>query len=121
LLDGIKGYAEVLGLELTIQKSGVIHLPSRVEEALFRIVQESLNNIRKHAGVSTVELFMMTTATDVLLIVRDEGCGFTLESAPQLPSLGLQSMKERAENAGGTIEWITGIGKGTEILVRIPY
>lgn len=121
LLDGIKGYAEVLGLELTIQKSGAIHIPSRVEEALFRIVQESLNNIRKHSGVSTAELFMTTTATDVLLIVRDEGFGFTLESAPQLPSLGLQSMKERAENAGGTIEWITGIGKGTEILVRIPY
>lgn len=121
LLEGIVGYADVLGLELNVQKIGVVHIPSRVEEALFRIVQEALNNVRKHSGVTSADLYMTTTSTDVLLVVRDEGCGFTNESASKLPSLGLHSMKERAENAGGSIEWISGQGKGTEILVRIPY
>lgn len=121
IIEGILGYAEVLGLELNVQINGICHIPSRIEEALFRIVQEALNNVRKHSGVTTVDLYMTTTSSDVLVIVKDEGSGFSIESALQLPSIGLQSMKERAENTGGSIEWISGHGKGTEILVRIPY
>src|SRR5690606_29954702 len=73
LLEGIKGYADMLGLGLETKVNGVIQLPSRTEETLFRIAQEALNNIRKHAGVNKVELFMSVTSSDVLLVIKDEG------------------------------------------------
>ena len=121
LLEGVKGYAEMLGLSVNSYVSGVLNVPSGVEEALFRISQEALNNVRKHAGVTSVELFLNVTRTDVLLVIKDEGQGFLMDHRVQLPSMGLQSMKERAGFAGGSVEWDSEIGRGTEILVRIPY
>jgi len=121
LIEGIKGYSEMLGLTLKVNVSGVINLPSKIEETLFRIAQEGLNNIRKHAGVQEGELFITVTSTDVLFVLKDEGCGFQLDSHVRLPSLGLQSMRDRARAAGGSVDWASEIGKGTEILIRLPY
>lgn len=121
LLEGIKGYAEMLGLELQTRVNGVIQLPSRIEETLFRIAQEALNNVRKHAGVDSAQLFLSVTPSDVLLVVRDEGRGFVMDEKVYIPSIGMLSMKERAKAEGGTVEWSSDMDKGTEILVRIPY
>lgn len=121
LLDGIKAYAEMLGLTLEVKVTGVIQLPSRKEETLFRIAQEALNNIRKHAGVTHAQLYLSITSSDVLLVLRDEGRGFVMDEKLYIPSIGILSMKERAEAESGTIDWSSELGKGTEILVRIPY
>jgi two-component system NarL family sensor kinase len=121
LLEAIKGYGEMLGLAVHSHVSGVLNVPSRVEEALFRISQEALNNIRKHAGVTVVELFLNVTKTDVLLVIKDDGQGFLIDHRIRIPSMGLQSMKDRAKTAGGSVEWDSEMGRGTEILVRIPY
>lgn len=121
IIEGIKGYGEILGLTLKIKVKGVIQLPARVEETLFRITQEALNNIRKHAGVLNAEVYVTVTSTDVLLVVKDEGCGFHMKDLKSLPSIGLQSMKDRASAIGGTVDWVTEVNKGTEILVRLPY
>lgn len=122
LLEGIKGYAEMLGISLKTQVSGVIQLPSRIEETLFRIAQEGLNNIRKHAGTLDAELFLTITSTDILFILRDTGRGFVAGKIPEsLASVGMQSMQERVKAVEGTIEWISSPAKGTEVFVRIPY
>ncbi|MCG7343748.1 GAF domain-containing sensor histidine kinase [Sporosarcina sp. ACRSL] len=121
LIEAIKGYGEMLGLTVHSNVSGVMNVPARVEEALFRISQEALNNIRKHAGVTFAEIFLNVTKTDVLLVIKDAGHGFLFNDKIRLSSMGLQSMKDRAKNAGGSIEWDSEIGRGTEILVRIPY
>lgn len=121
LLEAIKGYAEMLGLSVNSHVSGVLHVPSHVEEALFRISQEALNNIRKHAGVTIVEIFLNVTKTDVLLVIKDDGQGFIIDHGVRIPAMGLQSMKDRAKISGGSVEWDSEIGRGTEILVRIPY
>ncbi|MDN7247362.1 GAF domain-containing sensor histidine kinase [Planococcus shenhongbingii] len=121
LLEAIKGYAEMLGLSMELKVTGVIQLPSRTEETLFRISQEALNNIRKHAGVNNVQLYMSITSSDVLLVIKDEGRGFLIDERLYIPSIGIQSMRDRASAEGGTVDWSSKIGKGTEILVRIPY
>ena len=121
LIEGIQGYAEMQGLALKVNVSGVINLPSTTEETLFRIAQEGLNNIRKHSGVQEGELFINVTSTDVLLVLKDEGCGFQIDSDINLPSIGMQSMRDRAFAAGGSVDWSSEIGKGTEILIRLPY
>lgn len=121
IMDGLKGYGEILGLSLDVNVKGVINLPARVEETLFRIAQEALNNVRKHSGVSKAELYLTVTPTDVLLVVKDEGCGFHMNGLKSLRSIGLQSMRDRAHSVGGTVDWVTEWNKGTEILVRLPY
>ncbi|WP_144512253.1 GAF domain-containing sensor histidine kinase [Bacillus sp. FJAT-22090] len=121
IMDGLKGYGEILGLTLDVNVKGVINLPARVEETLFRIAQEGLNNVRKHSGVSKAELYLTVTMTDVLLVVKDEGCGFHMNDMKSLRSIGLQSMRDRAHSVGGTVDWVTEWNKGTEILVRLPY
>lgn len=121
IIEGLKGYGDILGLSLSIKVKGVIQLPAKVEETLFRITQEALNNIRKHSGVLKAEIYMTVTTTDVLLVVKDEGCGFHMKDLKSIPSIGLQSMKDRASSIGGTVDWVTEVDKGTEILVRLPY
>ncbi|MEK4758836.1 GAF domain-containing sensor histidine kinase [Viridibacillus sp. FSL E2-0187] len=121
LMEAIKGYAEMLGLNLSVNVSGVLQLPSRVEETLFRITQEALNNVRKHSGVKDAEIFVIITQTDVLLVIKDEGRGFQVDSLVKLPSIGLQSMRDRAKALGGKVDWVSNIGRGTEILIRLPY
>ena len=96
-------------------------LARETEINLYRIAQEALNNIRKHAGVSEVRLYMSMTPSDVLLVIKDEGHGFVVGEGLAIPSIGIQSMRDRAKAEGGTIDWSSEIGKGTEILIRIPY
>lgn len=120
LLDAIKAYGEMLGLSMETKVTGVIQLPSRIEETLFRIGQEALNNIRKHAGTSSAKLYVTVTPTDVLMVIKDEGRGFSPAGAV-IPSIGIQSIRDRAKTEGGTADWSSELGKGTEILVRIPY
>ncbi|GKW47739.1 MULTISPECIES: GAF domain-containing sensor histidine kinase [unclassified Planococcus (in: firmicutes)] len=121
LLEAIQAYGEMLGLTLEMKVTGVIQLPSRTEETLFRIAQEALNNIRKHSGINNAQLFLTVTSSDVLMVIKDEGRGFIVDERLQLPSIGVQSMRDRAKAEGGTVDWSSEIGKGTEILVRIPY
>lgn len=121
LIEAIKIYAEMLGLALQVNVNGVLQFPSRVEETLFRMAQEALNNVRRHAGVTEVQLFVTVTPTDVLLVIKDEGRGFVIDPTAKLPSMGLQSIEDRAKAIGGTVDWVSEIGKGTELLIRLPY
>ena len=121
LIEAIKVYAEMLGLKLIVNVSGVIQFPSRIEETLFRIAQEALNNIRRHSGVMAGRLYVTVTATDILLVVKDEGRGFVVDGHSEIPSMGLQSIRDRAQAVGGTADWVSEIGKGTELLIRLPY
>lgn len=121
LIEAIKAYAEMLNIKLTVNVSGVIQFPSRVEETLFRITQEALNNVRKHAGVQEAIIYITVTSTDILFVIKDEGRGFVIDPKLSLPSIGLQSIKDRAIAIGGTADWVSEIGKGTELLIRLPY
>lgn len=121
LLEAIKVYSDMLGIRLETHVTGVMQFPSRIEEALFRMTQEALNNIRKHAGVKEAVLYITVTGTDVLLVVKDDGNGFQMTEQGPLPSIGVQSIRDRAKSLGGHAEWVSDIGKGTELLIRLPY
>ncbi len=121
LIDAIKSYAEMLNIKLIVNVSGVLQFPSRVEETLFRVAQEALNNVRKHAGVGQAEMFINITPTDLLFVVKDEGRGFINDPNKKLPSIGMQSIRDRVNALGGSADWVSEIGKGTELLIRIPY
>ena len=99
-------------------------LPPFLELVLFRIIQESLNNVGKHAQAQTVwiELNLESPGT-VTLSVRDDGVGFdpaTLGQMAQRGHLGLKQMRERVENLRGTFELHSQPGSGTEIHIVLP-
>lgn len=94
-----------------------------VETHLYRIAQEALNNIAKHAEAGRVSVLIEKMAGNLALIVEDDGKGFDAsEPAKQTESggLGLVGMQERAALIGGDIEIESASGKGTTIYVRVP-
>jgi signal transduction histidine kinase len=93
--------------------------------AIFRIIQESLNNIIKHAHASHANIYLRFEEKNVRINVRDNGIGFDLERAKQQhasrPSLGLAGMQERAALLGGIVSVQSRPGYGTEVEALIPY
>jgi signal transduction histidine kinase len=108
------------GVSVAVSVSGDCVLPPDVHVALYRISQEALNNVVKHARASHVELTLRCAiastdgAREVELHIRDDGRGFDLEGiAPD--HLGLGIMRERAEAIGAQLEVATAAGKGTHV------
>ena len=89
-----------------------------VETAVFRIFQEALTNVARHARASKVEVELSEAASELILAVRDNGRGIT--TAQQSQSLGVLGMRERALLFGGTVDIVGLDGKGTTLTVRIP-
>lgn len=88
--------------------------------AMFRIVQESLNNIAKHAAASQVVISMDKIRDTVNLVVKDDGCGFFTAGARKPQSLGIMGMRERAQLLGGHVVVNSVFGIGTSVEVSLP-
>ncbi len=105
-------------------KGEEVHLPPFLEAVLFRIVQEALNNVARHAQASTVWIELnLEEAGVVQLTVRDDGVGFDpaiLEQAARSGHLGLKQMRERVAGLKGTFSLRSAPGQGTEIYVTLP-
>lgn len=91
--------------------------PADVEQACFRIAQEALTNAMRHAGAETVELALSSRDTGLVLEVSDDGSGFDPAEAG---GLGLLTMRERAQQLGGTLVVRTMPGGGTHLLAKLP-
>lgn len=95
-------------------------LSPQVSVVLYRIVQEALQNIAKHAGPAMVNIALVGCTSSVELSIRDSGKGFDTRSASHRTGLGLISMSERAESAGGNLKLESRQGEGTRIHVTLP-
>jgi PAS domain S-box-containing protein len=94
---------------------------SAVETNLYRITQEALNNIHKHARATKVEIFLEKRDNIVILIISDDGKGFNpKKKTDKVTGIGLVGMRERATLIGGKLEIESAAGKGTTIYIRIP-
>jgi PAS domain S-box-containing protein len=101
---------------------GDARLPGDVESHLYRIVQEALNNVSKHAAAKRVSVILERRGDDVTLIVEDDGRGFDVEAARAArgAGMGLVGMHERAASLGGQLQYESAPGHGTTLFVRIP-
>ncbi len=99
-------------------------LPSQVETALYRITQEALTNVVRHAHVDRASLLLGVGPETVVVIVEDEGRGFEADRVMRGPAdrhwLGLYGMRERAELLGGTLVVESTPGVGTTVFAWIP-
>lgn len=92
-------------------------LSPAIEVSLFRVAQEALTNVSKHAGASRVGVTLSYTGTEVLLDVRDDGRGF---AEPAGAGFGLISMRQRIRGVGGHVEVQSVPGEGTAVSARVP-
>jgi signal transduction histidine kinase len=100
------------------------HLPMHLETALYRICQELLNNVRKHACAGRVEVNLESGRHQIRMIVIDDGKGFDVGAYRNLrpeTSFGLAGVTERVEMVGGRLDITSEEGKGTRAEVRIPF
>lgn len=95
-------------------------LPREVEINLYRVGQEALHNVHKHARATQVTVLLERRGPDVLLMVEDNGCGFNPERVNGRRGLGMVSMHERAATIGGRLDIDSRVGSGTSVAIRVP-
>jgi len=120
----LEDYRDKYGLAVEPVFRGIKERPApALEIALFRLIQEALNNVRKHANARKAEVKLDIKPNLIIAGVKDDGQGFDLRQALAATggdNFGLISMKERVELLGGHLDIITAPGKGTEVIFRIP-
>lgn len=124
LTNYVKGWSKHFIISAELHTSGMEkdRLTSEIETVLYRIMQEALTNIAKHAGAENVDILLERRNDHISLIVEDDGVGFEAEQAFGAgdKGLGLIGMRERAALVGGTLEIESSMGNGATVVVRIP-
>ncbi len=127
LVAGLRRYLERyetrtgLGSVLEVRTS-LERLPATVEVAIFRIIQEALENIRRHAQAGQVEVCISEEDGSLVFSVTDDGIGLQLESVDSRGrSLGLVSMHDLAELLHGNLRLLSDADQGTQLILSVPY
>ena len=116
-------FGEQNQIDVDLQLVDKARLPAFMEAVLFRIVQEALHNVAKHARATTAWVTLSVEAGMVHLTIRDDGVGFDptiLEQAARSGHVGLKQMRERVAGLKGTFILRTAPGQGTEIRISLP-
>ena len=114
-------YSQQEGIPVRFSSESVPEqIPGDVPLCLYRVLQESLQNIRKHARAKKAEVKLIVAENEILLVVEDSGTGFDPKEARHKGGLGLVSMEERVRHVGGNLSINSKPGHGTRIEVRCP-
>lgn len=105
-------------IPVNIMVIGDRSLKAQTQVAIYRICQEALNNIAKHAKADNVKIELNHSARSLSLNIRDDGCGFEVSDLSDASHYGLSMMREMAEETGGVLKISSQVGLGTEIEVR---
>jgi signal transduction histidine kinase len=119
ITDLAESWSRSAGVDLTVEITGTpVALAAPIEDTLFRVAQEALANVAKHARAARTGLTLSYTDETVLLDIRDDGAGF----APQKPTdgFGLDGMRQRVRAVGGTLHLESTPGQGTAVAAAIP-
>jgi signal transduction histidine kinase len=120
-----EGFAQRSGIKIELKFAEIVErLPKEIELALFRVLQESLTNIHRHANANLVEVVVECTDIEVILCVDDNGRGIQqhiLErfNAGEAGGIGLSGMRERLAELGGKLE-VQSTARGTQIRATLP-
>jgi PAS domain S-box-containing protein len=126
LVPALRQYVESIGERYRLRvsfSSGNFQerLPANMETELYRIVQEALTNVARHAHASQVDVILTLRDGKLIVMVEDDGNGFDPEKVPDTGHLGLFGMRERAEMIGGQLVIESKPGKGTTVIVEVNY
>ena len=93
---------------------------AELESNMFRITQEALNNVYKHANAASVDVRLRRRDGDLVLTIEDDGRGFVQTAETHSTGIGLVGIQERAALLNGTVEIESALGHGTTVIVRVP-
>ncbi|HEX2555090.1 MAG TPA: ATP-binding protein [Microvirga sp.] len=117
-------WSRLYGISVDLQALGrVRRLPAETETAVYRVVQEALTNVAKHAGARTVSVVLDYGPRHLRVVVEDDGRGFDPEARPEgdgRPRLGLTGMRERLSLIGGSMKIESSLDAGTTLFIRVP-
>jgi len=115
-----ESFGEQTGLKVDFHSAiGEDRLPSEVETALFRVVQESLTNVVKHSHANRVSIVLTRRGDGVAVVVEDDGAGF--DPADSGDGIGLLGMRERLALLDGTLDVESSAGQGTTLVAEVPW
>ena len=115
----VSEFTEYANLDVDFKEQNVpAHLPMPITICLYRLLQESLGNIRKHAKANRVQVFLSGGNHQIELSVSDDGSGFTFSNSNK--GLGLTSMQERVRPLRGQVTIDSKPDRGTVVSVKIP-
>lgn len=115
----VDNFRQGTGIATSANVSISVPVPPNIVRIIYRIVQEALTNICKHAQASNVEIQVSTTANCVNLVIKDNGRGFNPEQ-PNGSGFGLQSMQQRVAAVDGNFQLNTEPGMGCRIAIELP-
>jgi signal transduction histidine kinase len=122
LAGSLRSYARLAGstygVPVRVVTGELPGLGTAREAAVYRVAQEALHNALRHAGAGAIQVSLRTRARRVVLEVTDDGQGFAVPATTA--GLGLESMRERARTAGGTLAIKSAPGAGTTVRLSIP-
>jgi signal transduction histidine kinase len=122
-LGDLAARIRALGVRTGLEVPDDLDLPGDTPRLLFRIAQETLLNVVKHARARTAVLTIATGEGEVTMVIRDDGVGFdpaTVSGATGAGHFGLQIVADLAEAAGATLDIATAPGRGTALRLRVP-
>ncbi len=125
LVEALEWYAadfeRRLGITCAFKSDGAIpHLSEVLATAAYRIAQEALTNIARHAKADQVTISLAVEKSLLSVVIEDDGCGFTLEQLPETAGLGVAGMRERAALVGGSLEVFSESGQGSKVVFTTP-
>ena len=121
ILGALQDYAEQIGIHLTIYMKKAVSIPEEIENTFWRIGQEALNNVKKHAGTSKAWIRIEKDNDELRMKISDQGRGFIpAQPESRQTSIGLSSRRERAAEMGGHLNVSSEESIGTLITVTVP-
>jgi PAS domain S-box-containing protein len=124
LVDALEWYTADFerrtGIACLFESGDIPHLTETVATAAYRITQEALTNVVRHAAATRVFVILQNNGNILKLTAFDDGCGFNPNEVSEMEALGLVGMRERAALVGGVLDIQSGAGKGTRIMFKVP-
>jgi signal transduction histidine kinase len=113
-------FSRRMGIRFDLRAAPVIVASDRIRTAVFRIFQEILTNVARHARASRVKVALSKVDSVMVLVVEDNGCGLSEESLARSRGFGILGIQERARGIGGEVEFNGRPGSGTKVILRVP-
>ena len=124
LINAVREFIQQISskkISINLQTDGLHKpIPNHVEMVLYRVIQESVNNVIKHAAASNLDISINQEADGIDVMVEDNGKGFDTAAVKQNDGIGLSNIKNRVQYLKGTVEWNSTRGNGTLVAIHIP-
>jgi signal transduction histidine kinase len=96
-------------------------IDANIETVLYRVIQECVNNVIKHAGANRLDITLMRDSDGINAVIEDNGHGFNTNDITAFEGIGIKNIQSRIAYLKGTVEWDSKPGMGTAVSIYVPF